>query len=199
MGYRTETIDALLRWKRGHKVFFLVLQGLIVRLRRFQSTISGGQLEQADQHLQSAARLMAGAASIMRFTGDFPQKKYESEVRPTMCPPNTIDGFSGLLSRDHAELLLIIRELKPVFANLPPQLAHTRRMFFDALAAVYDCHIHVCDQFGGGKTGSLRMNESTEKSSVEVLETLKENRLKPVTTSASGDYPFWKEPVSRPS
>ena len=80
MDYRSETVDALLRWKRGHKVFFLLLQGLIVRLRRFQSAVDNGRLDAADQHLQAAARLMSGAAAVMRFTGDFSKEQYEPDV-----------------------------------------------------------------------------------------------------------------------
>ncbi|QDT78265.1 hypothetical protein Mal35_16970 [Gimesia maris] len=199
MDYGKENIDALDRWKRGHKVFFLLLQGLIVNLRRFQSAVNNDRYDEADRCLQAANQLLSGTARVMKYTGDFSKKQYETDVRPTMCPPYTIDGFSGLLSRDHAELLQVIRDLRPVFASLPTSLAHSRRIFFDKLSTVYDCHVYVCERFVGSDAGSLRMNESTEKSSTEVLKTFKENRLKPISPSSTNAYPFWEESASEPS
>lgn len=181
MGYAT--VNALTRWKTGHKAFFIHLQGLIVALRRFRSAIEAGDLDAADTQLRAAASLMFSSAALMRFTGDFSSEDYATEVRPTMSPPNTIEGFSGLLSRDHREVVSLIGQLKPVFARLPRRLHDSRQLFLAGAAAVYESHKYVCELFGGGETNSLRMNESSEKSSVEVLDIFKVNRLRPVEGS----------------
>jgi hypothetical protein len=184
MGYAT--VKALTRWKTGHKAFLIHLQGLIVALRRFRSAIEGDDLDAADDHLRAAAGLMFSSAALMRFTGDFDRQAYETVVRPSMCPPNTIEGFSGLLSRDHREVVRLIGQLKPIFAALPKRLHDSRQLFLAGAAAVYESHKYVCELFGGGATNSLRMNESSEKSSVGLLDIFKVNRLRPVEGKPPG-------------
>jgi hypothetical protein len=184
MGYAM--VEPLTRWKTGHMAFFVHLQGLNIALRRFQSVVEVGDYDAADTHLRAAAGLMFSSAALMRFTGDFDRESYETVVRPTMCPPNVIEGFSGLLSRDHREVIRLIGQLKPIFATLPKQLHDSRQLFLAGAAAVYESHKFVCELFGGGATSSLRMNESSEKSSVEVLDIFKVNRLRPVEGKLPG-------------
>lgn len=173
-------VNPLKRWKVGHKIFFVHIQGLIIELRRFKAAIQSGNFAAADQNLRRAGHLMFASAPLMAFTGDFSPAEYAEEVRPTMCPPNTIEGFSGLLSRDHRELVRLFSELRPIFMTLPSCLNAARQYFLSGGAALYEAHKFVCEKFGGGSQTSLRMNESSEKSSVDVLDIFKINRLRPM-------------------
>jgi hypothetical protein len=177
---------ALARWKKGHHVFFLFLQGLIMSVHRFERALKLRNNLKAGKALSTATNLMWGSAAALRYAGDFPEKIYDNFVRVSMSPPNVNDGFSGLLSFDHAVLIRQLIQLKETFKQLPPDLKKQHQRFVWAMSTAYDSHKYVCASFKGGEVKSLRMSESSDKTSVEVLESFKQNRLKLIKTNYAG-------------
>lgn len=170
-------VDAMARWRIGHHGFFLLIQGIVAALLRFESAIKVNDLEAAGSALEKATSLMWGSAAALHFAGDFVGEDYDQIVRVAMSPPNVSDGFSGLLSLDHACMINVLKRLKPVFEKLPATLKHQHEKLLWAMAAAYDSHKFVCSKFKGGEMPSLRMSKESSKTSVEVLETFKKNRM----------------------
>ena len=69
-----------------------------------------------------------------------------------------------------------MRQLKPLFANPPDELALAVQKFRQAFAIMYDSHKFVCDKFEGGQP-SLLMGEAAQKTAAEMIDTFKRNRL----------------------
>jgi hypothetical protein len=169
--------NPLHRWRVGHHLFFVLIQGLILALRRFELATTKSMQVEAALHLESATSLLWASAVVMRFAGDFPEKDYDDQVRSTMMPPRVSDGFSGLLSHDHRVMLEILKRLRPVFAQLPAGLERPRDRFLAALNSAYECHIFVCRRFAGDKAPSLRTATGNARSAVEVLEKFRQSRI----------------------
>jgi hypothetical protein len=166
------------RWQAGHHVFFVLIQGNVVALERFGQAVKAGDIENARKSLRAASIFMVASGAAMRFAGMYSRQSYDSEVVPTMSPPNVPDGFSGLLSRDHRTLVRLISRLRPVFKNMPFQLEHDHRFFLDCYQSAYASHKYVCSKFGGNERGSLLMGEQSKKTSVGTLTGLEAARLK---------------------
>jgi hypothetical protein len=166
------------RWHAGHLVFFVLIQGNVVALERFEKAIKDGDFAKARDALRAASIFMVASAAAMRFAGLYSRQAYDSEVVPTMSPPNVPEGFSGLLSRDHRALVRLITRLRPIFKSLPIELAHDHRFFLDCYQAAYASHKHVCSRFGGDERGSLLMGAQSKKTSVGTLAGLEAARLK---------------------
>jgi hypothetical protein len=169
--------DALRRWTRGHYVFMVLVQGLVVVLNGFRRELESANLTGARAALGMATVLMWGAESALRFTGDFTFNAYEKSVRPTLMPPVAPPGMSGLRWRDHEHLVEVLSSLRPVFLNLDPSLQQQRDEFHAAMSHAYESHKFVCSSFVGTERTSLLMTERTEKSAVEVLDHFKRVRL----------------------
>jgi N-formylglutamate amidohydrolase len=69
-----------------------------------------------------------------------------------------------------------MRQLKPLFANPPEELAKAVQNFRHAFAIMYDSHKYVCDKFEGGQP-SLLMGDAAQKTAAEMIDTFKRNRL----------------------
>jgi hypothetical protein len=144
-------------WIDGHWVFFAFIQSLIIALKRFRVEMDRGDLPAAKVELKAASTLLLSSGAAMKLAGDFSSRAYENEVRGLMVRPNVpVDNFSGLLSADHIYLIKLWKELKPYFANLPPELDLEHRDFVAAYKELAAGHRAVCDKFGGGEAPSLR-------------------------------------------
>lgn len=166
--------DALVRWTRGHHVFMVLVQGLVVSLNRFRKDLASGDVAGAASALKTATVLMGGSEAALRFTGDYSYSAYEKSVRPTLMPPVAPPGMSGLRWRDHEHMVALLTEMRPVFAQLQePVLREQRDAFHAAIAHAYDAHKLVCGSFVGHETTSLL----SKKSAVEVLDNFKKGRL----------------------
>jgi hypothetical protein len=191
-------VNSLARWRIGHHLFFILIQGLVLALRRFEFALEVGSTQDAASRLESATSLLWASAIAMRFAGDFDPDEYNYDVRPTMAPPQVPDGFSGLLSQDHHVMIEILKRLRPVFAAPPLGLERSRDRFVAALDSAYRCHIFVCRRFAGGETPSLRTAKGNARPAVEVLEKFHRSRLETVelTRRTAAGCPFHRERVS---
>jgi hypothetical protein len=179
---------ALTRWTRGHHIFMVLVQGLIVAIDRFTSDRStndrtadertSDRFEGRDRerHLELATALMWGCRGALRFTGDFPYDEYEKHVRPTLMPPTAPPDMSGLRWRDHEYLIKQLTGLRSTFAELPEPLWPQRGRFLRAVAGTYDVHRLVCQSFVGIEQPSVLMATHSEKPAVDTLRSFKRSR-----------------------
>ncbi len=147
-------------WREFHWAFFLVTQGLILCLRRFELQLDRGDIAAAGLELDAAACLMRASGAAMRLAGSFSAETYLTEIRGTMSPPNVRSArFSGLMSWDHGTLVNLLRRLRPRFAALPADLGPSHQRFADEYRALADSHVHVCARFVGENAASLRRQD----------------------------------------
>jgi hypothetical protein len=166
------------RWIRGHQIFTALSQGLIVAVNALEATTTA----QDTVGRSAAADLMAAALEAcgraLEFTGDFRVDVYDELIRANMSPPHQPEGFSGLLSADHRELVFRLKAARPAIDRLRAEDPERHAKVVDALAGVYDRHKHVCAKFVGTQRASLLMAEERGRSGVDQLERFKVTRLR---------------------
>jgi hypothetical protein len=164
-------------WVYGHWGFFTLIQSLIVCFQRFRMALSSADIDAAKTELSSATNILLASGAAMQLAGGFPKLAYEQEVRNLMMPPNVHShNFSGLMSEDHAYLMKLWKELKPLFSNLPPELELEHRNFVQAYEELATGHRAVCDKFGGGDNKSLR----SQYTALDELDKFREARMKSI-------------------
>ena len=171
---------ALRRWRCGHRLFFVVTQGIVSALSGLARAVSEDDRPTACSALSAAAALSRGAAAALRFTADFPAEAYADTVRPSMMPPGVPPGFSGVQGPDHRVLVELYRRMGPVFASLDPE-TWPIRAFQDASAEMFAAHMGVCDRFGGSAHPSILMeangHQDARVTATHVLDGLVRSRL----------------------
>jgi hypothetical protein len=165
--------DALRRWTRGHYAFMSIVQGLVVALNRMAEAFEAEDGAAVGEALLSAAAIMRGADSALRFAGDFPYTAYEKAVRPTLMPPIAPPGMTGLHWRDHKHMVAVLARLRPRFARMDPALQPQLEDFHQATLDAYESHKYVCASFVGTERPSLLMAARTEKTAIETLDHFK--------------------------
>jgi hypothetical protein len=169
--------SALSRWIRGHHLFMVLIQGLVISFSSFHREVDAGQIDEAGDSLRAATCLMVASGAALRFTGGFTYSAYEREVRPTLMPPIAPEGLTGLYWRDHEYLIARLTRARAIFTSLDPLLRAPLYAFHDALKETYDSHKLVCASFVGTEQPSLLMATRTQKSAVETLDHFKRVRL----------------------
>jgi hypothetical protein len=165
--------DPLARWRIGHHVFLAILLSIVVGLRRFELAIRAGSHTAARESLQRCSRLLLGAASALRYTGDFSRAAYQAIVRPSMARAGP--RFSGLMNEDHRAMVKKLQELKPVFHAMPEILAEDHRAFVAAKRRCMNAHLHVCEMFESN--GPSLRSPSSSKPALDALRDLAARRL----------------------
>lgn len=170
-----ELDQARVRWQVGHHLFFTYVQSLIIICQQLKKHVDDGNLSAAREAIEQATQVLWGVSVTFKMTGSFSQAAYDGYVRPNMFEAS--EGFSGLWSHDHDYLVKkVLRQLKPIFANPPIELAQAMRNFQQAFAIMYDSHKYVCERFEGEEP-SLLMGDAAQKSAGEMIDTFKRNRL----------------------
>ena len=170
-----ELDQARVRWQLGHHLFFGYVQSLIIICTELTQHIDDGDLEAAREAIERATYVLWGVSVTFKLTGGFSQAAYDGYVRPNMFEAS--EGFSGLWSHDHDYLVKkVLRQIKPIFQDPPPELEQVVQNFRQAFAVMYDSHKYVCDKFEGGQP-SLLMGEEAQKTAAEMIDTFKRNRL----------------------
>ncbi|NKN37357.1 siderophore biosynthesis protein [Agrobacterium sp. a22-2] len=160
-------------WREFHWAFFLNVQGLIVALRRFRLALERGLVTSAEEELNTASTLLVSSAASMELAASFPKDVYETTVRVSMTQPNVeSDDFSGLMSWEHAVLVEVWRDLRPIFEALPDELAVAHSGFIAAYKYLAESHTSVCSRFVD--SGSLRFED---RNAVETLRRFERGRL----------------------
>ena len=163
------------RWIRGHQIFAVLTQGLILAFNALQAATPGSRKDRA-RAADLMAQLLRGSAQSLLFTGDFPPELYDVIIRDSMCPPNLPAGFSGLLSDDHRHLVRCMKLGRSVLDHLQQTDLPRHQAISAALAHVYDSHSSVCSQFGGSERTSLLLGPEQERSGVEQINKFKSLR-----------------------
>lgn len=170
--------DPHLRWRTGHQVFFPLIQATLVGLRCFVSAVLNDASDDATEALRFASRVMGSSARALEFAADFPPHSYATSVRPSMTPPGTKIGLSGLMSADHQEMVVHFQQVRPVQAVLQGEVKLAYDRFVDEVGQTYQAHHHVCSRFNGDRMVSLRMNNASSTSAATVLEQLAAARIR---------------------
>jgi hypothetical protein len=171
-------------WREFHWAFFLNVQGLVVALRRFRMQLERGVLASAEEELMTAATLLTSSAASMELAASFTKDVYESTIRVSMTQPTVeSDDFSGLMSWEHAVLVGVWRDLRPVFEQLPQELAVAHSAFVAAYRHLAESHVGVCSRFVDSDAGSLRLGD---RSAVETLRRFERGRLTLIDPAGKG-------------
>jgi hypothetical protein len=176
IGRRQDCI--LRRWMRGHQIFTALSQGLIVAVKALEAATTAQDIAARAGAADLMATAMEACGRALEFTGDFRVEVYEELIRPSMSPPHQPEGFSGLLSSDHRELVFRLKAARPAIDRLRAEDPERHTKVVDALTGVYDRHKHVCAKFVGTQRASLLMAEERGRSGVDQLERFKINRLR---------------------
>ncbi len=166
------------RWIRGHQIFTGLSQGLIFAVNALVEADNADDVTARSHAAHLIAVVMDASGHALEFTGDFAVQVYDELIRKNMTPPYQPEGFSGLLSADHRELVFRLRAAKPVLDRLGRDDPTRHRRIIDALAGVYDRHKYVCGKFVGVNRASLLMATEGGRSGVEQLERFKATRLR---------------------
>lgn len=167
----------LRRWRRGHQVFFVLIQGLVLAHDALRRALEAGDEAGAREALRLATDLWWASAASLPFAGDLPEGSYEAVIRPSMKPPRTSREFSGLHSADHAALIRQMRGLREKMAALPEALQTQHQNYLWSLSVVYQSHAAVCEHFVGQKA-SLTGQRAGARPAPEVLrDTLQKRTL----------------------
>ncbi|NJL19906.1 MAG: siderophore biosynthesis protein [Leptolyngbyaceae cyanobacterium SM1_3_5] len=175
-------------WKGFHWSFFIHIQGLIICLQRFETSLALGNLISAQQELETASDLMLASGAAMELAGSFSPQIYADRVRPSMTPPHVqSDNFSGLMSWEHAALMQIWKRLNSAFRSLPAELQPQHDRFIAAYFQLATSHRAVCEKFGGDETGSLRFEAG---SAIETLDKFAQVRWQSIDPNHRLRCPF---------
>jgi hypothetical protein len=112
---------------------------------------------------------MRASARALEYAADFSPAAYAREVRPSMTPPGTPQGLSGLMSADHHRMIGCFHEIRPLVAHLEGELGEFFAEFVRSAEDTYAAHVHVCDRFNGNRVVSLRMSHSNSMTASDVL------------------------------
>jgi hypothetical protein len=198
------TCLAMNRWVHGHLIFALLSQGLILSFRSLGQALRAGKSEKIQKWADLSISLLKASGAAFVFTGDFPPGEYENTIRPSMTPPISPIGLSGLMSADHRHMAQTIRDMRPALMALAEQEPERHDRLAGAVADVYDRHIFVCERFVGSRPSILTAGR-TERSGPSLIEQFKTLRLKPFehaqratrltaehSSTALGECPFKK-------
>ncbi len=172
--------QALTLWRVGHRLFFVVTQGIIAALVGLARAVGNDDQAGALAALNAAATLSASAAAALRVTADFSVRAYLDVVRPSMAPPHVPPPpFSGGHARDHQVLVSLYRDLRPLWRALDPEV-YPVAAFRDATALMFNAHLAICSRFGGKHRPSLLMEgrgaSTARATAVQVLNGIVRNR-----------------------
>jgi hypothetical protein len=170
-------LDPMRRWVLGHQIFAALTQGIIFALQDFEAAFRQLEHQRATDALKLAADLLMASATAFRFTADFPPSVYGDVVRPSMMAEHVGEGFSGLLSVDHRQLVELLVRTRPLMAGAATRFASEHKRLTLALNHVYDDHKFVCARFVGAKKPSLRCPNSGPLPGVEQLQRYQRARV----------------------
>lgn len=184
--------SALRRWIRGHQIFAVLTQGLIIAADLLAAQIAQASGDGASHAASSGAIETAvsnvvlffeGSAGALCFTGDFPPAEYCGAIRATMAPPHVPDGFSGVLAADHRVLVNRLKAMRQHWTALRKRSASSHARLTEVLSSVYEDHKHVCARFvGTDRPSLLTVNGAEQTSSIEQLERFRKSRVRQLGT-----------------
>jgi hypothetical protein len=160
--------DPLQRWRKGHWIFVIQIEGQILLLRKAAAAFAREDTVLAVESLRGVCILLRASAAAMRLAGDLKRADYEL-VRARMTPPLVPEGFSGLFNEDHRELLRLIKQARPYLRLDRPELSRVQSEFLLSLNAAYAAHRYVCQRVTGSLPSIASASRSSEKPAHESL------------------------------
>jgi hypothetical protein len=114
-----DRIRGIARWKRGHHVFHVYLTAMNSLLDESVALLADHEWSRLEARLQQLTTLYDASTAGMRYAADFAREDYASVVRPSMEPPFMSPGFSGVMNREHREMLAGMRRLRAAVRDRP--------------------------------------------------------------------------------
>ena len=91
------------------------------------------------------------ATAAMRYTSDFRPIEYETLLRPSMMPPFSSPGFSGVFNREHAAMMAGVRQIRAYMKDheegVPELVESAWERLREAQQTNVDSHMLVCRKF----------------------------------------------------
>ncbi|MCY1667614.1 hypothetical protein [Rhizobium sp. SL86] len=166
------------RWVRGHQIFAGLCQSLVFVFKALKRAEVDGDGETARQTGELVCVLLTASATALELTGDFPAARYNASIRVSMDAPYFPTGFSGVLSRDHRELVSRMKMMRPAIESLQRRDPDLHARIGASLSAVYASHKHVCARFVAPEATSLLMAATAERPATEQIDRFRKMRLR---------------------
>jgi hypothetical protein len=166
---------AATRWLRGHQIFLVLIQAMI----QIVGTMADlAQSADRDAAMAMLTTLFEASAAAMRHTANFEPEVYDRMIRPSMAPPYIVNGFSGLFSSDHRQLVQLLRSEGGRLRTGAFACPHLQHKMIAALGKLYDDHGAVCSQFVGAEERSLLVRKDVNATALEQIEKFKRSRVR---------------------
>lgn len=132
------------RWKVGHQIFFILIQGILLCCRNISNE---PDLEKVEILVSDLRRVLVASRLAMEFAGDMLPADYVSVVRPHMSQMSP--SFSGLFLEDHAVMLAEFKKVNQCLG------AEGRNSLVSIISELYQAHASVCEHVMGKDRQSL--------------------------------------------
>jgi hypothetical protein len=158
------TDTEIVRWKRGHQIFDLLLDGINGTLAEALATDPIHHRDRMVDLLLRIAKQYRASTVSFSYAADFTPEAYESGVRPTMAPDEMPEAFSGSLNAKHRDMKRLLSSMTAkLFSALgkdkelwPPAIAEAFERVLDAKAENLSNHGRICEHFVPGGKSLLR-------------------------------------------
>jgi hypothetical protein len=157
-------VTAVRRWKLGHQVFHIQLVVMttlfaeaagLIRANGTKGSPGADGVAEVCLVLRKLRGLFDAATANMVYASSFPPETYRQLIRPSMAPPYVSPGFSGLLSREHAAMLLTWKQFREAAAAVlgprrdrwPEELRQELAALQRAVETNQQNHVRVCSRF----------------------------------------------------
>lgn len=160
----TNTDVEISRWKLGHQIFDLLLDGIngtLVDAVATHPVDDPGRM--VDLLIRISEQYRASTVSFS-YAADFGPEAYESRVRPTMAPEQMPEAFSGSLNEKHRKMKKLLSamtaKLDSAFGKdrqrWPTAIRQAFQAVLDAKAENLSNHGRICEHFVPGGKSLLR-------------------------------------------
>jgi hypothetical protein len=148
----------LQRWKTGHRIFHIYLVTMVTVADRAIRDLPTSTEQEVSRLLCDLTNLYLAGKASMRYASSFSASVYEQVVRPSMMPPSTHRGFSGLLNLDHQRMLASVENLSRALehrfgeteSRWPQSISAAWRRLVSARREAYRHHSLICMRFVDG-------------------------------------------------
>lgn len=161
---QTSTDAEIDRWKLGHQIFDLLLDGINATLADAVATDPIHDPDRIVDLLLRISKQYRASTVSFSYAADFTPEAYESCVRPTMAPEQMPEAFSGSLNEKHRNMKKL---LSSVTAKLDSAFGKDKHLWPQAIRQAFEAvlkakaenlshHGTICEQFVPGGKSLLR-------------------------------------------
>jgi hypothetical protein len=155
-----DRLRSLVRWKLGHQIFHIYLTAMNSLLDESFEELAAREWRALSAALDHLTTLYDASTAGMRYAADIAPEDYAAVVRPSMEPPFMSPGFSGVMNREHREMLAAVRRLRSAIraetAAPPPSVQDAWSRLEDAQRRNRASHELVCRRFVPNGVSLLR-------------------------------------------